>query len=134
MSGALQVYAGMFGFNGISVAQSLESLTAQWATLTSLLGISYSGFFPNLLVGDWNAGIMLIALLLPVAWLFPNTQQFMIRYTPALEVYPGEFEVHANKRLPVWQPTVFYAIGFALMAVTVLFYLSSPSEFLYFQF
>ncbi|MGB5178611.1 MAG: MBOAT family protein [Gammaproteobacteria bacterium] len=80
-------------------------------------------------------GIKLLVLMLLLAWYAPNTQQIMIRYQPAFEIYKGELRAWKYSWLQ-WRPSVFQA-----MLVAVLFMVSlkimvtlPESVFLYFNF
>ena len=73
-------------------------------------------------------GVRLVALLLLVVWLAPNTQQIFAGGKPVLDPQP------VPARWLRWRPTPLGACGLALAAVVVLLGISSASEFLYYQF
>lgn len=79
-------------------------------------------------VRDWvqlGAGFIIV-------WAFPNTQQILLRFKPALEVTRADLQA---RLLPIfWNPTIAWAgvLGMALFASLIR--LQDPSTFLYFQF
>ena len=71
-----------------------------------------------------------------VVWLWPNTQQLMARFEPALDQHVGSDQqplVGWARRLQ-WYPSLRWAVPVGLMAAVSLLSLSQISEFLYFQF
>lgn len=102
-SGAIQVLSAMAGSNGIG-ASVIESKT-----------------------------LALILLSLLFAWLMPNTQELMHRYSPTYESTKGKGAAPAWQFLS-WQPNVRWAIALFVISATAIDGLSKVSEFLYFQF
>ncbi len=98
--GARRMLGAMAGQNGFELATSFEG---------------------------WRA-LRLIAPLLLVVWLAPNTQQIFAGGKPVLDPQP------APARLLRWRPTPLGACGLAIAAVLVLLGISSATEFLYYQF
>jgi len=98
--GATRILGAMAGQNGFELADSFETSRA----------------------------LRLIAPLLLVVWLAPNTQQIFASGKPVLDPQP------APARLLLWRPTPLGASGLAIVAVLVLLGISSASEFLYYQF
>lgn len=72
--------------------------------------------------------LRLVAPLLLVVWLAPNTQQLFASGSPVLDPQP------VPTRFFSWRPTPLAACGLAVVAVIVLLGISSASEFLYYQF
>jgi D-alanyl-lipoteichoic acid acyltransferase DltB (MBOAT superfamily) len=130
--GAMSIVSSMFGARGAS----LFSLSQIAPSMHEMSGAAdervYEGMFHNNLA-DWGEGFRLIFLLLIFVWWAPNVQQIMYRYKPAIETYPGEIQAWFKGRLG-WRPTFLTAFVLALMSVVTFFYMSAPSEFLYFQF
>jgi D-alanyl-lipoteichoic acid acyltransferase DltB (MBOAT superfamily) len=77
---------------------------------------------------DRSRALRLIAPLLLVVWLAPNTQQVFANFEPVLGPRP------VVARYLRWRPTPLGACGLAIVAVLVLLGISSASEFLYYQF
>lgn len=76
--------------------------------------------------------LSLIAKLLLISWLMPNTQQFMTKYEPALSVHEKE-TIYAIKWL-TWSPNMIWMVIIFLLASQSLLQGNEASEFLYFQF
>ena len=70
-----------------------------------------------------------IAILLPIVFLMPNTQQIMARFQPALDHGGGT----ASTRL-TWKPGWRWGAIMTLTLAGGLLSLTRPSEFMYFQF
>ncbi len=79
--------------------------------------------------------IWLIGFLI-VIWAWPNTQQLMVKFKPALDAHvkPSEQPFFNIWKNITWSPTTIWAASIALLSGTALLSLSSISEFLYFQF
>lgn len=80
-------------------------------------------------------GLKLLLLMLLLAWYAPNTQQIMIRYRPAFEIYKGELRAWKYSWLQ-WRPSLLYAmIAAVLFMVSLKIMVTIPeSVFLYFNF
>ncbi len=93
-------------------------------------GTTPAGFDPR-----WP--LLELAVLLPVVWFWPNTQEIMWRDAPVL---PGQgAPARRTQRLfglvPIcWRPNLIWALLIALMFVAAVLCLSRPSEFIYYQF
>ena len=125
--------ASLFGVNGIGLPAGLESVVlhaAPWSV--GLLGLDFAGTFPHDLA-PWGRGLPWIAGLLAVALLAPNSAQLMRRFRPAL--LPRGLDVDDGAwRWPVWRPSPLHASLAAVLLVWSLSWMTSVSEFLYFQF
>lgn len=71
-----------------------------------------------------------IASGLAIAWLFPNTQEIMNRYKPALDV---TFERRIPRKLE-WTPRASCMLVTSILLGIALARIGTHSEFLYFQF
>ena len=80
-------------------------------------------------LGDPLQGWWLLAPLLMLAWVAPNTQE-IIGYTTPRQKRPDWDGSH----WPKWQPTLGWAAACGLLIAISLLSLSKISEFLYFQF
>ncbi len=125
---AFSVLKGMFGLNGISIPESLSIKSILW-----------------------------IISLLIFAWFFPNSQQLMQGYNPALNISLVKnssnfhlktsnlktsnmktsnlktFHLNLWERLQ-WEPNQTWSIIIAAIALIGILSISKESEFLYFQF
>ena len=68
-----------------------------------------------------------------IAWCFPNTQQFLSRYRPALGLRDFEAEAGGRKWWQ-WRPDARFAILTLLLAYLTAREFDKISEFIYFQF
>ena len=67
-----------------------------------------------------------------IVWGFPNTQQILARYKPALELTQADGK---KRLLPIyWNPTLAWGVATALVFMLGLIHAQDPSTFLYFQF
>ena len=113
--------------------------------LTSMMGkngVSFSdgAMFANRIFDEPTTGLFLLVALLIIALYFPNTQQWMTRYQPALSYSNSQQIKHQPKWLIgfwqnlEWQPTRGWAAITAAITVTAFLGLAQVSEFIYFQF
>jgi hypothetical protein len=77
-------------------------------------------------------GPVLIGLLISIVWFLPNTQQFMQKFEPAINIYRGE--KHKVTPWIQWSPDWKWATGCALAMTAGIIMIDKISEFLYFQF
>jgi hypothetical protein len=86
--------------------------------------------FDSLIFGGMPQIAWTVALL-AVAWFWPNTQELMRMYEPAL----GSVTRHDTPG-PVlaWRPTAAWALAVAVLGVVSLASLDRVTQFLYFQF
>jgi hypothetical protein len=76
-----------------------------------------------------------VLLAATIALYFPNTQQIMAHFEPALNFSPTRETSFGTRRLHViWWPTSRWAVWIGIAAVLSLMALNRPTEFLYFQF
>lgn len=124
---AVSILHAMTGANGVLVPNNWPGAWYLYAALDKSglpiqLGVPVSQFDPRGTSPYW------IAALLGIAWIMPNTQQFMARFEPALE------SVTVPNKQPIWQPSIVWAMAMGLVAVVAMLNLTRVSEFLYFQF
>ena len=123
---ALQMVAGMFGFNGLALPDHWLPKWGVAGAWLSSAGVPFSDAR-----GLVSAGLIYwIVILLAIAWCAPNTQQIMARYNPALLI-PRDMK--AAQRL-LWRPCVAVGLITAGVAFAAIVNLHRQSEFLYFQF
>ena len=73
-----------------------------------------------------------IAVAFFIVWAFPNTQQILARFKPALELAPSDREqgrLHWR-----WLPTPAWGLAMGALFFAVLIKMENPTTFLYFQF
>lgn len=119
---ALDILRSMFGLNGVALPSFLDD------TLNFLPAehFSYGFMFANNLANISEALLWFMASAV-IVWAMPNTLEIMDNYNPTID----KFE--ANSRIR-WQPSTTWALMTSVVFVTSMLFLSSVSEFLYFQF
>lgn len=132
-SSALVILEGMAGFNGFELPNAVMARLGQLGVLLRDLGVGtyLGGGTQFVLTYLWVIPLTLIAVL------FPNTQQIMSRFEPALSPYhhPESDNHSITLTLPLkWSPTGRWAAFTALVGTLGVLALTSVSEFLYFQF
>jgi hypothetical protein len=131
IGGGMNIAAGMFGFNGVSLPMAIGSHLAPW--------------LPSFVALEWTSGkgfvqaVTWTVALLAVTWCLPNTLEIFSRYAPALG-FADQRDTVANGRLHrlgaslQWQPSARWATAVALCAAVGIIALGQPTEFLYWQF
>ncbi len=107
-----------------------ETLDGAGAMVAAMAG--FEGFAPPL-GSDFRAADIWLALvaLFVVVTAFPNTQEIMARYRPAL-VSDGQRLRRAAAL--AWRPTRGWSVAVSIVALVALAFVSGTTEFLYFQF
>ncbi len=127
---AVNLLKGLFGVNGIALPGSLYDRVgplARW--LETIAATTGTGDDVNYIaLGLW------IALLGAIAFLAPNSLQILARYEPALGFKPRTAGITPGRVSLAWSASPAWAILLSVLAVTAIFRLSGPSEFLYWQF
>jgi len=131
LDSALLMLNAMSGANGIVFPEiylgHLNSLNGAGSAL-----IEYGVSFSSLPYFFGVKEIYLLFFLSVVIWFFPNTQQVLDKYEPALNVYK---EHVAAFSLPIiWRPTITWAVIISFIAGYAVIKVNSVSEFLYYQF
>ncbi|WP_426116149.1 MBOAT family O-acyltransferase [Massilia sp. PWRC2] len=125
------ILQGMFGANGIALPDSIFRHLAPMQRYFEILGVtSYLGG-GSVFVESWS-WIFVVAIII---FAFPNTQQILNRFDPALDFRRNpEVGGDAMARMFTWYPTRSWAVVTAALALASLLSLNRPAEFLYFQF
>lgn len=131
MATAMTILHGMHGGFGVALPDSIMgSLHALQPVLARLGVTSYLGGGGAFIeVWGW------IACAACIAFVFPNTQEIVRRYEPALDFVarPAGSATWLG-RLLTWSPTGAWAIAIGVLALVSLLALNRPADFLYFQF
>lgn len=124
IASATNLLSGMAGISGASLPVGVAAHLGPFAKWSSDLGVTFTpgGGSQFVLTYTWVVG------LLGIAFFFPNTQELMCRYQPALD-YKSRVSARAS-----WTPGAGWAVAIGVMAAAGIFSLSHVSEFLYFQF
>ena len=134
VDGMENILAAMAGLHGFSLPIVLESKLLDYGLSLPESIFIFDGMFNNgLFVGGNAFAIIWIFLLLLMATLLPNTQQFMFNFKPALETYRDEITQVRYKWME-WKETPFFGLFISIVITISILSLSGESEFLYFQF
>lgn len=102
--------------------------------LLSTLGVGFSGGY---LAAEHLVELAWLVFWIAFLWWLPNTQQWMARFEPSINVPAADLEPPTFprfwKRLQ-WTPTIPWALVTAGLALISFLNMSRISEFLYFQF
>lgn len=108
--------------------------SSAWSVLHPLLGLD--GLETQTRFAATEAGAI-IAIAWLIVWFFPNTQEFMGLYQPALfperDPAPAPLAIRALQQFR-WRPTMFGGLVCAVVLVTSVLMMSRVHEFLYFRF
>ena len=67
-----------------------------------------------------------------IVWCFPNTQQILARYKPALQLTPADGK---ERSVPIyWRPNIAWGVVIGGLFLLGLVHAQNASTFLYFQF
>jgi D-alanyl-lipoteichoic acid acyltransferase DltB (MBOAT superfamily) len=125
---AFGILRAMGGGNGVSVALSLAH---SWPSLASLMA-SIGFRLDALLLFPDHGGMLIIAACAGVAFLMPNTQQFIGQFGNALDPY--NHLGRSDQQRWQWQPTWQWGIACAIAIGASLLTFERTARFLYFQF
>jgi alginate O-acetyltransferase complex protein AlgI len=131
MATAFAILRGMHGGFGVALPDSIMPGLHGLQPLFTRLGMtSYLGGGAAFIeVWGW------IVFAATITFLFPNTQEIVCRYVPALDFTPRPDGAGGPlARALVWAPTRIWAVALGIMALASLLALNRPADFLYFQF
>lgn len=128
MGAAMKVLEGMSGLNGFILPSKLLQILDYFGSFGPYLEIQGVKFTLDPVFDQW--GYPLLVILLAFTWAAPNTQQFMARYRPALDMPADE----AGRSPLQWRLSRRSAVFSAMVATLALLGLTEVSEFLYFRF
>jgi len=129
-NGAMKMYSGMFGFNGISLPSWSESKLGSFGEGLDRLGVDFDGMFHNGVFGG-AGGVTLLFFMLLIVWFTPNTLDWFRKERPALGL---EQFLLIRKIKMVWKLNIAYALIVTTVTVVAIMFIQQESEFLYFQF
>ena len=133
LSRALDVLRGLMGLSGIGLPDAIGLRLGD----ALRIWLEHSGV--EFYLGGGSRFVQTYAWIIAAAsvvFFFPNTQQIMERFEPALEQAQDRTLAisQGGRKLPRWSPTVGWAVWIGLLMVLNLLSLNRPAEFLYFQF
>jgi D-alanyl-lipoteichoic acid acyltransferase DltB (MBOAT superfamily) len=86
LDGAINMYAAMFGYNGISLPYWAESKLAVLSGPLEYIGVTYEGMFYNGVFGSNADGIVMLFIMLLIVWFAPNTVDLLRKDRPVLGI------------------------------------------------
>ena len=97
-----------------------------------MLGMQVIAPTPPIVFESLARPIIILIIAAFVIWGFPNTQQILARYKPALDLTPADKE---RRLLPIyWAPNLTWGLITGVLFMIGLIHAQDPSTFLYFQF
>ena len=124
------IVQAMAGLYGVALPDSIGNQLGSLRALFEQAGVSFYLGGGSRFVETW--GWVVIGAL--IAFVFPNTQQIMANFDPALDFVTNRISAGPLARVLTWRPTAAWACAIGLITVGSLLSLSRPAEFLYFQF
>ncbi len=125
---ANRIVMGMLGANGAAIPEAIASRLGGLAGVLQAAGIGTFLGGGSDFIETWS-WVLLGAVL---AFWFPNTQEIMRRFEPALPDAGGGTPDLVSRL--VWRPSRLHAVLAGLLLALGVLALSRPTEFLYFQF
>jgi len=126
---ALDIVAGMAGIHGVGLPESLGTHLGGLRAVLEDAGVDFY-------LGGGTRFVQTFAWVTVagfLAFLFPNTQQIMRRFEPALDYRPRADSEPSVIKLD-WTPGARWAGALGICFLFSLLSLTRPAEFLYFQF
>ena len=95
------------------------------------LPVALNGATPDALDNPLRSAILFLVAAV-IVWTFPNTQQILARFKPALQLTPAD---EKKRLLPIyWSPGIAWSLVIAALFMLSLIHSQDASTFLYFQF
>jgi alginate O-acetyltransferase complex protein AlgI len=126
MGGALNIFKGLFGLNGMALPFGIHEHLG--AGPMAKLGVTVVTWESR----DFVKMALLIPALLAIALFLPNTQEVLAKYEPSMGFKSAP--ARRGRVQVVWSPSLAWGIGVAAAAMIAIYQLAGPSEFLYWQF
>lgn len=129
---ANMILASMAGMHGIDLPSTFQPVLGY----LNAWGVGFDGFSTAIGIRE-NRAIFWVFLLAVIAFVMPNTQEWMGKYSPVLHMPSRMASVLArSQRFQQirWQPSKVWSVAMGLAAGICCLALNQVSEFLYFQF
>lgn len=130
VSRASGIVVAMAGLTGVALPDSIGLQMGSLRGLLEQAGVTFYLGGGSRFVETW-AWVIIGSL---IAFGFPNTQQIMDKWDPALDYVKNRISAGPFGQVLVWNPTAIWACFLGVIMVASLLSLSRPAEFLYFQF
>ncbi len=129
VSRAATIVQGLFGVYGVGLPESIGNYLGTGQALLERAGVTFYLGGGSRFMETWSW----VTVGAGLAFLFPNTQQIMDRFDPALD-YAASAPLGLARRALHWRASTAWALWIGALCVASLLSLSRPAEFLYFQF
>ena len=133
LDAAINMYAAMFGCNGISLPVGAEVNLAGLGEPLKLIGVDFEGMFNNGVFGDTKEGVGMLLILLLIVWFSPNSLEWLKNEKPALG-FENYITCLKTRSKIAWEPTAYCAVIVSVILLVAVLAIQQESEFLYFQF
>jgi hypothetical protein len=134
IEGASNILTGMMGINGrLSLPSSWAGRLGEIEPWLIEHGIVVNKISNNGIYSEPKIVLLWIIFLLLTATLFPNTQQLLRHYRPALKTNKNELP-RSSYPWAEWRPILPWTLFITSIFVIAVLSLNQISEFLYFQF
>jgi alginate O-acetyltransferase complex protein AlgI len=125
LDGAINIYTGMFGYNGISLPIWAESKLVVLREPLKFIGITYNGMSQNGIFYSTIDVMKWLFIMLLIVWLKKENPAL------GLENYLSK---SSRSLRTTWIPSITYALIISVITVVAIMFIQQESEFLYFQF
>ncbi|MBF0449952.1 MAG: MBOAT family protein [Candidatus Magnetomorum sp.] len=126
---AKELLFGLIGFNGVNLPPGYLHILGTFSEILINLGV----IFQSDILPSYTNILLWMVILSCIVWGCPNTYELMKDYKPAL--HPVFKNIRYRHLLSFkWRPSVLWAIFISCMFTISILFLSSASEFLYFNF
>ena len=128
---AKNILYGMIGLNGVNLPPGYYGIFGQLSETLSYSGVVFQS---EVLPSYVNIFVWILSLSV-ITWCFPNTYELMFNYDPVLKIKKSLRIIKKNHHFPLtWQPSIFWAMLISILFSICILFMSSASEFLYFNF
>ncbi len=129
LGSALALLQGMGGAYGVALPDGIVSRLGPLQPFIAQLGVTVYMGGATQFVETWTW----VAIGAGLCFLFPNSQEIVSRFDPALDFDPAQSRGRAVLAWS-WQPNRVHGVVIGVLALASLLALNRPSDFLYFQF
>lgn len=128
---SLDILRGMSGGFGMALPEAIGDRLGVLRPFLENTGITFYLGGASRFLENW----VWIAVAATLTFFFPNTQQIIRRFEPALHFDASTEKVSGRiADILIWVPSRRWAVGIGFLALTGILSLNRPSDFLYFQF
>lgn len=131
LESAINMSKSLFGINGIVLPAHYAEWFGSYFKILKNTGIEFGSTL------TYGGGMQLVWILsmFIIVWFFPNTQDILRQYHPAIDYQYQKKDDWLSERI-IWTPSKASSIFISLIAISlfILILQGQPGEFIYFQF